>query len=298
MKKVLVIAFLCFAHFVGGSEMSRQTTALSHAETDAVLDKIFALQKKLTHLQTKVISRKTGGIFAGRAIATLGYAYAQMPDLLLFVDRGEVEKPLPENQASYILIDGMYLWDMKNSDTPDVYEAERIDLKNAGERDLNIASLLIGAEVNNSSELRQIYEVAGEVETAATGVKSYHFRFKTLPDKSKDEREEESELWIKDGEIIPWRLRVTTKTKKTDVFDEGKVTYKTTVSEKEFSDTQTNFSQPPLPPFAVAERFYIGTLLNKHRGTKVSERGQIIPNQQLTNDLKNILSRLQEKQKK
>ncbi|MDR0867671.1 MAG: hypothetical protein LBP75_04235 [Planctomycetota bacterium] len=266
---------------------------LSAAQTDQILDRIFAQQKQLTRLAVKVTSRKIGGIFSGSSTTTWGEAFAQMPDMLLFIDHGDLGKS--GNPLAYVLIDGSYLWDMKPGDGG--YEAERLDLKNAGDRDLNIASLLIGATVNNSRELREYYEVSGTRDTFGAGGagESYHFRFQTRPDKSRDNKDEASELWIRDGEIIPWFLRVTAKVKKTDVFS-GETTYKNSVSEKEFTEVRTNLSNPPLPPFRVTDTFYVGQLLVKYRGTKVLEKGSVIPNAQLTNDLKILLSRLQGKQ--
>ena len=273
-----------------------RSVPMNDQQVDAALNQIFAGQKKLTHLQAKVTSRKEGGVFAGKSVETWGMAYAQMPDLLLFIDRGEVAKNLPENQANYVLIDGSYLWDVKNSGEPGAYEAERIDLKNAGDRDLNIASLLIGAEVNNSAELRGYYTVSGVFEDLGNLGKSYHFRFKTIPGKAKNNKDEESELWVRPGEIIPWKLKVTSQTKKADVFS-GETTVKTSVSEKDFSDVRTNLSQPPLPPFQVVQTFYVGMLLKKYAGTKVTDKGEVVPNDRLYADLRTLLSRLQEKQK-
>ena len=273
-----------------------RSVAMNDQQTNAALDQIFAGQKRLTHLQAKVVSRKEGGVFAGKSVETWGMAYAQMPDLLLFVDRGEVSRGLPENQANYVLIDGTYLWDMKNTGEPGAYEAERIDLKNAGDRDLNIASLLIGAEVNNSQELRNYYTVSGVYEDLGTLGKSYHFRFRTIPGKARGQKDEESELWIRPGEIIPWKLKVVSHTKKADVFS-GETTVKTSVSEKDFSEVRTNLSQPPLAPFPVVQTFYIGMLLKKYAGTKVTDKGEVVPNDRLYADLRTLLSRLQEKQK-
>lgn len=300
MKKLMltVLAGLWLATVAAAADVQPlRSVAMNEQQTDAALNDIFAKQKQLTRLKAKVVSRKTGGVFAGKAVESWGVAYAQMPDLLLFIDRGEVSKNLPENQANYVLIDGTYLWDMKNSDETGTYEAERIDMKNAGDRALNIASLLIGAEVNNSQELREYYQVSATFEDLGALGKSYHFKFKTIPGKGRNNKDEESELWIRPGEIIPWKLKVNSQTKKTDVFT-GETTVKTSSSEKEFTEVQTNLSQPALAPFPVVQTFYIGMLLKKHAGTKVTDKGEPMANDVLYNDLKSLLSRLQEKQQK
>jgi hypothetical protein len=271
------------------------TTALAPAQVDRALDELFVRQKQLTHLQVQVLSRKEGGVFAGATASSYGMAYAQLPDLLYFIDYGANGESTPENQRAYVLIDGSYLWDMKNGETPGVFEAERIEMKNAGERDLSITALLIGAEVSNARELRQVYEVSGTLDDFGAAGKSYHFRFKTLPGKDAAAKDETTELWVKVGDVIPWRLKTTATVKKTDIFS-GEVQLKNTVSEKEFSHAQTNLSQPPLAPFNVTQTFYIGSLLAKFRDTKVIANGGVLPHAQLINDLKILYSRLQEKQ--
>ena len=303
MKKIILVLVCLFVVLslsgVNASEATAKVQASTPLAGDAIdkfLDKIFSQQKFLTRLKARVLSRSLGGI-SKKAKETWGYAYAQMPDMLLFIDRGSVAKNLPENQAAYILIDGTYLWDIKAGARAGEYEAERIDMKNAADRELNIAALLIGADVKNSKELREFYTLVGSVDDfGGTIGKCVHVNLKTIPGKEKKGKKEDIDIWFKAGQIIPWKISIKRLVKRVNPFS-GKVSYKSTTSEKIIQDMQTNLSNPPLPPYP-AEQFWLGRLLRLYPAMKVMEKTRVISPAELQKDLNSILSTLRDKQQK
>ncbi len=276
-----------------GAPVSSQP--LNDEQIDQTFDQIFAQQQKITRMQAKVVTIKKGG--SGpfkRDSSTVGYAYAKMPNCLLFIDRGEVSANLPENQSSIILIDGTYLWDLKPGDDEGAMEAERMLMKNAGDRDINIAALLIGADVATGKQLREFYLLSGELEDYGAEGKSYHFGLKTIPGKEKKNVTEDVEVWIRVGGVIPWKIKTIRLTKVIDVLGTGGATTKSSESTKIISELQTNLSNPPLQEYP-AERFYFGELMKKFPKIKVVDgKGVVIDNAQLQQDLQNVYSRLKQ----
>lgn len=268
---------------------------MTDAQIDQTFDAIFAQQQKINRMSAKVITVKKGGGVFNKPSTTLGYAYAKMPNCLLFIDRGELSANLPETQAAIILIDGTFLWDIKPGDDEGTMEAERLLVKNAGDRDINIAALLIGADVATGKQLREYYLLSGALEDFGAQGKSYHFGLKTIPGKEKKSVSEDVEVWIRVGEVIPWKIKSIRTTKVMDVLGTGNATKsKVTEAIKLIAELQTNLSTPPLPEYP-AERFYFGELMKKFPKMKVVDgKGVPVDGAQLQQDLQNVLSRLKQ----
>lgn len=296
MLSLLIVLGLGGAGLMAQEQAQPSLQPLSDEQIDQVFDEVFAKQQQITRMQCKVITRKVGGIF-NKEVETWGYAYAQMPDLLLFVDRGEVTANLSESKAATILIDGTFLWDIKPADEEGGFEAERLSVNTAGDRDLNIAALLIGADVATGKQLREYYELTGWLVDLGAQGKSYKFMLKTSPGKEKNNRKEEVEVWIRPGEVIPWQINSVRLTPQaTNPFGKGEAAsgYRRTASTKIISDLQTNLSNPPLPAFAP-EVFYFGQFLKKFPKTRVIDgRGQELTPQELEASLQNVLSKLRD----
>lgn len=307
MKKIALIiglfctGLLCTSARTADEAATASSQPMSDAEIDQTFDHIFAQQQKITRMTAKVITFKKGGGIFNKPSRTWGQAYAQMPDCLLFVDRGDVDKNLPENLASTILIDGTFLWDIKPGEREGTLEAERMAIKNAGDRDINIAALLIGADVATGKQLREYYLLTGKLEDLGAAGKSYHFTLKTIPGKEKKKVKEEVEVWIRPGEVIPWKIKSIRKTPKGSnpllqnmPASDDTSSYKITESTKEISELQTNLSNPPLTPFP-AERFYFGDFMQKNPSIKVVDsHGQEIDPAQMQQELASIFSRLKQ----
>ena len=271
------------------------STPLTDEQIDKTFDEIFAQQQKITRMQAKVVTSKKGGIF-NKLVQSTGYAYAQMPDRLLFVDYGENTAEQVEAKAAIILIDGFYLWDLKPGENEGAFDVERLAMKSAGDRDINIAALLIGADVKTGKQLREFYALTGSLDDLGAAGKSYQFNLKTLPGKEKQKRKEDVVVWIRPGEVIPWKIHSLRYTPKSvnplQQQTEGETQYKVTESTKEISELQTNLSNPPLTPFAP-ERFFFGEFLRKYPASKVQDgRGQELDKATLQQELDIILSRL------
>ncbi len=269
---------------------------LTDQQVDKAFDDIFARQQQLTRLQAKIVTEKKGGGIFKRNVQTWGYAYAQMPNLLMFVDRGEIDKKLPETKAATILIDGTYLWDIKPGETDGSFEAERMSVRNTADRDINIAALLIGANVSTGKELRKHYELKGVVEKYADNSQSYHFMLKTLPGMEKRKVKEEVDVWIRPGQVIPWKITsVRFSPKGANPFGDNQAStpaMKRTESTKYISDLKTNLTNPPLANYAP-EVFWFGRYLEKYPNTRVMDtKGNVIAGAMLNNDLTAILSQL------
>ena len=282
---LLVLTFICSTAYSAEKKLIDKKD-LSAAQVDKAFDIIFEKQKQLTRLKAKVITEKKGGIFKSSK-ATWAYAYAQMPDKLLFVDRGEVGKNLPQSQSAIILIDGTFLWDVKPADSSGVREAEQIDMNNAGGRDINIAALLIGADVASGKELREYYDIAGALEKFADGSISYHFTLKTAPGKEKRKRKEIVDLWIEQGSVIPWKIASIRMTPKVNPLNPNAPTkMKKSTSVKYITELETNLSKKPLNKYPP-ERFFFGTIMQENPGIVVLDsKGIKVDKSELERDLK------------
>ncbi len=265
---------------------------LSAQEVDAAFDQVFKIQKKLERMQAKVITEKAGGIFK-KSKANEAYVYAQMPDKLLFIDKGNEGENVPPAQYAIILIDGVFLWDIKPADSKGVREAERIDMNSAGSRDINIAALLIGADVATGKQLRDYYDISGKLEKFSDGTKSYHFVLDTIDSKHKSKRKELVDMWIEVGGVIPWKIKTVRMVSKVNPLNPS-APAKTSkaVSVKYITDLQTNLSKSPLQKFA-SDTFYFGRLMQENPGIKVIDgKGFEIKKEELQKDLAAVRKRL------
>lgn len=300
MRNILYIVFSACTLFACCQTVSANPSnitdskAMSAQEVDAAFDRIFARQQKLTRLEAKIVTEKKGGGIFKRSVKTWGQAYAQMPSYLKFVDRGEVKKNLPVSKAATILIDGTYLWDIKPGDTDGSFDAERMSVRSTGDRDINIAALLIGANVASGKELRRHYLLTGSLEKYADNTQSYHFTLKTIPGREKRKVKENVDVWIRPGEVVPWKITsVRLSPKGANPFSQKAATgFKRTESTKYISELKTNLSASPLPPFAPST-FWFGTFLKENPQTRVmNTKGQIISGDILQADLNDVYSKL------
>ncbi len=265
---------------------------LTASEVDAAFDQVFSIQKKIKRMKAKVITEKSGGIFKN-AKASEAFVFAQMPDKLLFIDKGIDGKSVPENKYAIILIDGTFLWDVKPIDSDGVREAEQIDMKSAGNKDINIAALLIGADVASGKELRDYYDIEGSLEKFDDGTKSYHFVLKTAEGREVRNRKEIVDMWIEVGGVIPWKIKSVRMSPKINPLNpDAPAKMKKTSSVKYITDIETNLSKNPLAEFPKSQ-FYFGTILKNNPGIKVVDsKGFDIDNEELKKDLEAAKKRL------
>ena len=266
---------------------------MTSAEVDKAFDRVFQTQKKLERMQARVVTEKVGGIFK-KAKANEAFVYAQMPDKLYYVDKGNQGENVSPEEYSMILIDGVFLWDIKPADGKGVREAEQIDMKSAGNKDINIAALLIGADVASGKELRDYYDISGKFEKFADGSKSYHFTLKTIAGKEKKKRKEIVDMWITPGGVIPWKIESVRLVPKVNPLNpQAPATMKKTASVKYITDLQTNLSKQALPAFKP-DTFYFGRIMRENPGMKVVDgKGNVIAKEVLQTELAGILKRLQ-----
>ncbi len=266
--------------------------ALSPAEVDAAFDKVFKVQQKIERMQAKVITEKVGGIFK-KSKANDAYVFAQMPDKLLFIDKGDIGSNTSEKQQAIILIDGVFLWDIKPADESGVREAEQIDMKSAGNKDVNIAAILIGADVASGKQLRDYYDIDGKLETFDDGSVSYHFILKTIEGREIKKRKEIVDMWIEVGGAIPWKIKNIRMVPKVNPLNpNAPAKMKKTTSIKYITDLETNISKKPLKPFSKS-LFFFGRILKENPGMKVLDsKGLQIDKNELQKDLNAVSKRL------
>ncbi len=305
LKKYLsnLVALLLLMSFVQASTLAVEDTGydkkmvskkdLTPVEVDQAFDQIFSTQKRIERMQAKVITEKSGGIFK-KSKGTEAMVYAQMPDKLLFVDKGRIGDNTKEDEYAIILIDGIFLWDVKSADGSGMREAEQIDMKQAGSKDINIAALLIGADVATGRELRDYYDIAGRLEEFVDGSRSYHFLLKAISGKGK-ERDEVVDMWIEVGGVIPWKIKTQKQVKKVNPLNpNAPAKTKKTASTKYILDLQTNISKPPLPAFAK-DQFFFGRIMEQNPRLKVLDgKGEAIPPEVLKKELAGVARSLQQ----
>ena len=266
---------------------------MTPAEVDKAFDRVFQIQKRLERMQAKVTTEKVGGIFK-KSKANEAFVYAQMPDKLYYVDKGNSGENVPPAQYSMILIDGIFLWDIKPMDSNGVREAEQIDMKSAGNKDINIAAILIGADVATGKELRDYYDISGKMEKFDDGSKSYHFTLKTIAGKERKKRKEIVDMWISPGGVIPWKISSVRMVPKVNPLNpDAPAKIKKTTSVKYITDLRTNLSKKPLPVFK-SDTFYFGRIMQENPGMKVVDaKGNIIEKKVLQRELAGVYKRLQ-----
>lgn len=297
MKNYGLVLSLLFVIVAGVSfaedEKAASIKKLTDEQIDAAFDDIFAKQKKLTRIKAKVVTEKKGGGVFKKSVKTWGIARAQMPDRLLFTDMGKVNAKENKGNEAIILIDGVYLWDIKPVGDNGVREVERININRAGNRDINIAALLVEGNALSTEELRKLYNVQGVLETYPSGKKSYHFTLKTIPGKEIKKRSQETDVWTIPGEVIPWKIKSIRKIPIVSPFGKPTTKFKTTESTKWISELESNLSKPALTKYPSSV-FYIGEIIKKNPGIIIKDsKGNKISGPELKADLKAVAEHLQ-----
>ena len=292
LSALILLVVVTSSITLAGEKKAIAEKVLSPGEVDAAFDQVFKIQQKIVRMQAKVITEKMGGIFK-KSKANEAYVYAQMPDKLLFIDKGDIGSNISKKQQAIILIDGVFLWDIKPADESGVREAEQIDMKSAGNKDINIAAILIGADVASGKQLRDYYDIEGKLEKFDDGSKSYHFILKTIKGKERKKRKEIVDMWIEVGGAIPWKIKTVRMVPKVNPLNPnapGKT--KKTTSIKYILDLETNISSVSLKPFS-SSLFYFGRILKENPGMKVLDsKGLQIGKKELQKDLDAVSKRL------
>ena len=292
LSALILLVVVTSSITLAGEKKAIAEKVLSPEEVDAAFDQVFKIQQKIVRMQAKVVTEKMGGIFK-KSKANEAYVYAQMPDKLLFIDKGDIGSNISKKQQAIILIDGVFLWDIKPADESGVREAEQIDMKSAGNKDINIAAILIGADVASGKQLRDYYDIEGKLEKFDDGSKSYHFVLKTIKGKERKKRKEIVDMWIEVGGAIPWKIKTVRMVPKVNPLNPnapGKT--KKTTSIKYILDLETNISSVSLKPFSPS-LFYFGRILKENPGMKVLDsKGLQIGKKELQKDLDAVSKRL------
>lgn len=284
---------------------AEEVIELSPEEVDRILDSIFIRQREIRRIQATILTEKSGGVF--QKSRSLGMIKADGGGRFWFLDRGDPEENLSEEETSLILLDGVYLWELFPKDDPDApREAERRPWKQAAAegKNFDLTALFVGHTVRTVQELRDEFEIEGALCPEES---SYRFVLRRKSSSSEKEglpssdsvaegnegkknkesiKEKIVTVWIRPEEAIPWKARSESVTTVWTVGAEGKQKKtKREMTEWTLWDVQTNLSG--LPPFPI------DTFLFPYvEGMKViNEKGDSIPPDILQNDLAALRAR-------
>jgi len=247
-------------------------TELSQADTDRLVDDLFARQRKLRWLKAKVVTAKSGGVFS-RGRKSVGQLEAAVPARFRFLDQGDPDSPLPPEQASLMLFDGEFYWEMEPYYEGEPRRIERRTLKKASAegRGVDLVSFFIGRDVASASELRQDFDIL------AWQVSDSHGELNHLRLTPRD-GETQVELWFRPNAAVPEKVRIAETVRKVGVDGKpGKTSLK--ITERELSEVLTNLDGLAAFP---ADTFIFPL---KPGQEILDEAGRAIPEKTLREDL-------------
>ncbi|MBN1256687.1 MAG: outer membrane lipoprotein carrier protein LolA [Planctomycetes bacterium] len=188
-------------------------TVLSDEEIDSYLTATFKRHENLKWFSAFMTQTKSGGIFK-RPVVQSGELKVELPDHML-LDMSE--------DGVMIVADGKYFW-IYDTDLDEVerYKAERWNTKGqakAEAKNLDMAALLLGADVKTVEEMREFYNITA---TFNNGIVNYVlFPLKGEP----AERYSKIEISLADDALLPLRTVMTAKPKAGDTQPPAVVEY-------------------------------------------------------------------------